>query len=51
MRMNTTCKKCGGRLAESGDILVLSDGQELPIKKCKECKQEATPAGLRLLKC
>ncbi|MNW46849.1 hypothetical protein D3C74_241630 [compost metagenome] len=37
----STCEACGGKLVESGDILVLGDGHELPIYKCQDCKKEA----------
>lgn len=31
------CKKCGEEMVETGDIIVLPDGYELPEYECKKC--------------
>ncbi|MGM1048376.1 MAG: hypothetical protein ACQEXX_19865 [Bacillota bacterium] len=36
----SNCTECGGKSVESGDILVLADGYEIPVKKCKDCGKE-----------
>lgn len=35
------CEKCGGKLVESSEYMVLADGYEVPIYKCVDCGEEA----------
>jgi len=32
------CKKCGGKVVATGDIIVHADGYEIEEFKCKKCK-------------
>ncbi len=36
------CKKCGEKMVYSNEYLVMSDGVEVGLMKCKQCDNEQT---------